>query len=305
MNNTRIHSIKMDQTSLSISPDKPSCVIAGCVKNCENYIDQVFANIEKIQTLFQNPQVIISFDLTRNNDVQDPSLKKLLQIRASGRFDLTILMNKNPLTSIRTVNIENARNKILDHIAEKSLNPDYLIMMDFDDVCAKTIRLEILERGLAKSDQWDALFFNNENYYDYWALSMDEFEYSCWHCSDTKKMMKAMHQRLIEKMAALGSGDLLECKSAFGGFGIYKYARFVQEWGCKYKSLTDLSLFSTESFRDMQEKHGIQFYLDPERVFDCEHRRFHLTAYHKGARLRIAKDCLFPRYSGEHTKILE
>lgn len=285
-------------------PERPSCVIAGCVKNCERYIDQVFANIEKIQTFFNKPCIIISFDLTRGYDIQDPSLKKLIQIRASGKFDLKIIINKNPLEAMRTLNIKNARNKILDYMAEQSLNPDYLIMMDFDDVCSKPIDLDILERGLTKSDEWDALFFNNENYYDYWALSMDEFEFSCWHCSDIKKMMKAMQKRLIEKMARLGAGDLLECKSAFGGFGIYKYPMF-RDFGCRYDCFADLSQFSTSGFQEIYKTLGIQFFMDTNQIFDCEHRRFHLTAFYQGARLRISKDWLFPRYSGEHTKILE
>jgi len=288
----------MDQTP----EHKPSCIIAGCVKNCEECIDQVFANIEKIQTLFRDTKVIISFDL--GCEGQDPTLKKLIQIKASKKFDLIILINKNQLEPLRTLNIKNARNKILDFMTEKSLNPDYLIMMDFDDVCSKPIYLNILERGLTKSHQWDALFFNNENYYDYWALSIDEFEYSCWHCSDTKKMIKFMKQRLIDKMALLSEGGLLECKSAFGGFGIYKYNIF-RNFGCRYEISPVLSQFSIDCFKEMEKTHQIMFFLDVNQIFDCEHRRFHLTAYHKGARLRIAKDWLFPRYSGEHTKILE
>ena len=53
-----------------------SCLICGCVKNCEIYLDNVFKNIEKIQKIFIKSKIIISFDISN-----DFTLKKLIELK--------------------------------------------------------------------------------------------------------------------------------------------------------------------------------------------------------------------------------
>ena len=89
-----------------------SCLICGCVKNCQKYLDNVFKNIEKMQKLFKKSKIIISFDLSN-----DFTLKKLIELKKI--FDIDIIINKDPLTNSRTVNIERARNKILDKVYKR------------------------------------------------------------------------------------------------------------------------------------------------------------------------------------------
>lgn len=43
-----------------------SCLICGCVRNCEQHLDKVFDNIKKIQSLFDNTKIIISFDVSED-----------------------------------------------------------------------------------------------------------------------------------------------------------------------------------------------------------------------------------------------
>ena len=169
-----------------------SCIICGCVKDCEQHLEKVFENIAKIQKLFGETKIIISFDISK-----DLSLKKLCELKT--KLDIEIIINKDPITNSRTVNIERARNKALDLIYEKYSNFDYFIMIDMDDVSAKPIYIESLINGLNKKKEWDALFFNNQNYYDFWALCIDDFQYSCWHSNNTNKLiniiMKLFHQQ--------------------------------------------------------------------------------------------------------------
>ena len=136
-----------------------SCLICGCVKNCERYLDDVFKNIEKIQSLFEKSKILISFDIS-----DDYSLKKLAQLKSS--FNMDIIINKDPLTNSRTVNIQQARNKMLNKIYQEYNDFTYFIMIDMDDVSSKPINIDILKEGLDKQTMWDGLFFNNENYYD-------------------------------------------------------------------------------------------------------------------------------------------
>ena len=65
-----------------------SCLICGCVKNCEKYLDNVFKNIEQIQKLFHKSKIIISFDISN-----DFTLKRLIELKQN--FDIDIIINKD------------------------------------------------------------------------------------------------------------------------------------------------------------------------------------------------------------------
>ena len=269
-----------------------SCVICGCVKNCEHYLDNVFKNIEKIQSLFEKSKIIISFDIS-----DDYSLKKLVQLKSN--YNMDIIINKEPLTNSRTVNIERARNKMINKIYQEYSDFTYFIMIDMDDVSSKPINIDVLKEGLDKQDLWDGLFFNNENYYDFWALNFKDFQYSCWHSNDVKKLINLTNNEFKKECK---NGEFIECQSAFGGFGIYKINKFIN---CYYRSLIDLSLFDAQAIQNIFKKYKISYNINPQ-IYDCEHRYFHLNAIrNNNVRLRIYNKNLFAPYIGEHTKILD
>ena len=49
-----------------------------------------------------------------------------------------------------------------------------------------------LKDALQKKDVWDGLFFNNANYYDFWALNFKDFQFSCWHSNNVKKLINIL-----------------------------------------------------------------------------------------------------------------
>jgi len=53
-----------------------SCLICGCVKNCQQYLENVFKNIKKIQECFEKTKIIISFDISI-----DSTLRKLCELK--------------------------------------------------------------------------------------------------------------------------------------------------------------------------------------------------------------------------------
>ena len=271
-----------------------SCLICGCVKNCERYLDNVFKNIEKIQKLFIKSKIIISFDISN-----DFTLKKLIELKK--KFDIDIIINKDLLTNSRTVNIELARNKILEKVYNIYDEYDYFIMIDMDDVSSKPINIDVL-KDVLKEDKiniWDGLFFNNANYYDFWALNFKEFQYSCWHSNNVKKLVNLMNSEFKKEIK---NKEFIECQSAFGGFGIYKINRFKN---CYYRSLIDLTLFNPDSIKSIYNKYNIQYIINPN-INDCEHRYFHLNAIRQNnVKLFIYNKNLFPSYIGEHTNILD
>ena len=49
-------------------------VIVGCVRDCESYINNVFNNINKIKTLFEDCPVVLFYDKSHDKTYQ--KLKK-------------------------------------------------------------------------------------------------------------------------------------------------------------------------------------------------------------------------------------
>ena len=284
--------------------EKPNFVICGCVKNCEKYLDDVFKNIDKIINIesITVSHVIFSFDIS-----DDKSLLKLIEYKKQNSINVDIIINKEPLTKHRTLNISNARNRIMERLEyiHREHSISHFIMMDFDDVSSKEINIEDLKNTILKfcitCSPFDCITFNNEQYYDFWALSFDEFHFSSWHTSNPRKIMREMNKRLCEYFID-NEKDYILCDSAFNGFGVYKYDVFKD---VRYDTHIDLSLFDNKKIYKLCNDYGIQVSFN-SNIFDCEHRMFHFKATkYYNAKHAIININLFPKYNGEHVQFLK
>ena len=279
------------------------CFIVGCVKNCGQYLDNLFNNIIKITKLFDEYKIIIAYD---NSD--DNSLDILLE-KQKNINNVILLINKNPLVSTnenpwnKVINITNSRNLILNKIKElydESWN--YYINLDCDDVCSGNIDINILNKYLVRDD-WDSLSFNKnyhgnsdksrDGYYDIWALSYDPYIYSCWHWTNSydEIIYKIIKPDIENKLKELNDNELFSCFSAFNGFAIYRLEKFIN---CTYNySLKENTEYMPEDILENNKKifnYNISYHND----IDCEHRKFHLEAIKKNnARIRISPLSLF------------
>jgi hypothetical protein len=266
--------------------------ICGCVRNCEKYIDAVFDVINQIDSLFSETRIIIAYD-----ESPDKSLLKLIQHKRLRRDKMDVLINRAPLSPYRTQNIANARNSILAKMREVNVENEYpiFIMMDFDDVCAAPLDLEVLKRALNRESEWDSISFNRPGYYDVWAVSLKPFIYSAWGWTDPHEVVKIMRKYIVEKLKNLNPDEWLECLSAFNGFALYKSAVFLK---CDYDWKRPLEYMRLEDIKQNREALGfknIRYPLDKSvEKPDCEHRSFHMSAIHRfGARIRISPEILF------------
>ena len=236
-------------------------------------------------------RVIVAYDQS-----SDKTLYKLAQQKKIYGSRMDILINKQPLLQIRTNNISNARNSILDRMREIG-GQDYpvFIMMDFDDVCAQPPDVEVLKRVLARESEWDSISFNRPGYYDVWAVSIKPFVYSAWGWETPRNVVKIMREYIVSQLESRSKEDWLECLSAFNGFALYKTELFLK---CRYDWLRPLEYISVEEFEENRK--ALQFlgtrypfdasYLEP----DCEHRGFHMSAVRKfGARIWISPEVVF------------
>ena len=268
--------------------------ICGTARNCEQHLDAVFANIQKMTELFKDFRIAISFDESADN-----TLIKLIHYKKMYGDKMYIYINRNPISSIRTENISNARNSYLNYIREASLSgytAEYFIALDLDDVCASAMDLDVFKRAMERDDKWDSVSFNRTGYYDIWALSIDDYIYSCWGWWSPWEVVDHTKTYIIDKLDKIPADEFAECLSAFNGFAIYKIASFIDcnyDWRMpkQYMKLEDLQ-------RQQQILWGVGS-VSPLEIQtdepDCEHRAFHMQAIHKNsARIRISPEKLFP-----------
>lgn len=273
-----------------MSPKK--CFVCGTVRNCETYIDGVFENIERIRSLFSDIRIILSYDVS-----QDLTLRKLISYKSKyPNYDIHI--NRSPLSPHRTENIANARNAILDKMRECTDAKEewtHFIMLDFDDVCAEPLDIEVLKDALCL-EGWDAISFHRPKYYDLWALSLDPFYYSCWGLQDPRAIVEMMRTYIHEKLDNLPKDQVLECDSAFNGFAIYRCDPFLK---CHYDWHIPAKYISrTKMQRNLV---AVQGRAPIGETPDCEHRHFHMQAkYDYGAKIGIVPRHLFRHWVTSH-----
>jgi hypothetical protein len=223
-------------------------------------------------------------------DESDDNTLELLNQQKNIISNMDILINPNPTTQIRTQNIANARNAILNKIKE-SYTPEwkYFIMIDCDDVCEYNIDTNTLSKYLTRYD-WDSLSFNRKCYYDTWALSFDPYIFSCWNWPNAREVIDIMNAVLEKKLSSLKKNELFECYSAFNGFAIYRTSKFLD---CTYEWETPINLITKEQLDKNVKAVGTNPFIRPNND-DCEHRSFHLQAIIKNqAKIMISPLCLF------------
>ena len=269
--------------------------ICGCTYNVEPYLDKVLQNIQMLCECFDDYYIIFSYD-----DSEDNTLLLLKKFARNHPNKIKIVQGNKYLGNIRTQNIANARNKILDTIKKLDLDDfDYFIMMDMDEVNAGKMNVPVLNTILDTERKntplpWDSLSFNRVIYYDLWALSIDPYSFSCNHYNNVRKVKHLMVQHVKEAMGQALLQDpkygLVSCISAFNGFAIYRKNKFINikyEWNV-HKTLT---IYPKSRVDQMSRA---VFEQPINRHDDCEHRYFHIRASQLNkARICITPMCLF------------
>jgi len=273
--------------------------ICGCVKNCAKYLQEVFNNIQFISAFFQKCYVVIAYD-----NSHDESLTILKKISQEMNLSITILEGKN-ISKKNVVNICNARNSILDYIRKQQQDPKqsnfkYMLMMDMDDVSASPINMQVFHNTMKREKEWDSITFNQQDYYDIWALSIDDYVCSIWHFESKpylgakKENVRKLKQYISEKIKNVKKDELIECKSAFNGVGIYKLDKFIHSH-YEYDIKKTLRYITADEIKRNEEKMGYHFNINSwSGQYDCEHRYFHLKAQRMNK--EHLKICINPQF---------
>jgi hypothetical protein len=205
-----------------------------------------------------------------------------------------IIINKERPILWRTSVLALARNAILRNIRQKYSDFPYFAMMDCNHyACVGEIRPNVIQKMLDRSDEWDSIsFYRDDGYYDFWALSMTPFIYSCMHFENGREMVDIMRievSKQIEEKFLREPDNLVQVYSAFNGFAIYKMEKFID---CMYSSDIDIKLFPLDLLKQQVDMLNTKMTLN--FTCDCEHRHFHLQAIKKNdARIMICFHSLF------------
>jgi protein O-GlcNAc transferase len=277
---------------------KKGVYICGAVRNCSDFLNDVFKNIDKIVALFTDYKIIISYD-----NMNDNSLDILHKKQQKYNMELIHVLENEDIfhRDMRTQRISNARNEYLKYIQKDCRdNFQYFIVMDMDNVCAGKMDIDALIYHLKHEECWDAISFNNQQkYHDVWALSMEPYLLSCWHFPNGYSIVDRMKNYMTSRLNELKRYDLLECQSAFNGFAIYKKSKFID---CKYNwriknicnYVTEEQLNKNEQALGKEFTMNISYQEHIHAATDCEHRQFHMEAIRKhNAKIRISPIYLF------------
>lgn len=269
------------------------CCICAAVKDVGCHLPAIFANMEKIGSIFQDYQVVFFYD---TSDLSYDNTLGVIKEYQTRNPKVSLIVNPTPLTNVvKTRKLAHARNACLQYIREQCPSFQYFVVIDCDEICGPPIKIDKFKQYLKRTD-WDALSFNRSHYYDLWALSMRELIYSCWHFQ--KPHALPVYQNAIDgALRNCQPGGLVQVYSAFGGFAIYRTAKFID---CLYDGTSRLDVIPPFLLKKNVELCGeVSPYQWDGPDQDCEHRSFHIQAKIKNnAKIAISPESIFD-YNGE------
>lgn len=183
-------------------------VIVGCIRDGSKYIDASMNSALMIAGQFSKSRIIVY-----ENDSVDDTLTRLR--RWEENTSIVDLISEENIPGKRTHRLAHARNTLM--AAALALNPEYIVVMDMDDVNQRLTR-DAFMTCFDVSEPWAVLGANSGPvYYDIWALrTLDS-----WMPCDFRSLsaMTMIPKRIVN--IPFGTSPI-EVNSCFGGLAIYR-----------------------------------------------------------------------------------
>lgn len=225
-------------------------IICGLIKNNEKFMNSLK---NKINQLYKLKNLKLIKIIIYENDSTDNTL----QILKSWNFnELIIISEKNINKGSRVKNITYGRNRLLNYVKNNNINPDFLVMLDMDDVL-KLFNPFILDNIIHIKKNWSVLGGNSYIYYDLFALRLGH-KYN--NNLNYLKFNKKDRLKYIYFKIPRNSG-LIKVNSCFNGICIYKYD-IIKD--CYYKG--DEKLCEHVFLHNLISKKGGNIYIYPKLI---------------------------------------
>ena len=247
--------------------------ILGCAKNCANYIQQSVNNMIKIGNMFSDYKIIVFENDSKDNT--EESLRKFTQL--NNKIKLICEKYVYRRQPHRTWCIAYGRQRCADYLKTCGFEPDYVIVMDMDDVGAKGDGINVIPIMMDKREYWDIAFPRPT--YDLWALRFPHHTIN--YIESSKTLQKLYENKPLNKIQTelrlyrkyefelknyinnsnnYDENGLLNVYSSFNGIAIYKYEFFKK--GTYSGKNIHFSKISDPNKREPEE---------------CEHVNFHMS----------------------------
>lgn len=231
--------------------------ILGCAKNCSKYISDTINNMHKICNMFKDYHIFIyENDSLDNTDTLVREFSK--HPKVTGKTERGIRINK------RTWSIAYARNILLKMLIKSNFNPEYVMIMDMDDVGSKNIndKINFVKKAIKCREHWDAIF--PPVTYDMWA-------FRCKGCVINYHQLpdryKHYYKQAIKNLKYDNNG-LVQVYSTFNGIGMYKYKLYIKGYySGKNKFFSIAAVKKRNNIYD-----NYKYHVSSE---ECEHVNFH------------------------------
>ena len=202
-------------------------IIYGTIRNIEEHFLTSFTNLEIISSYFKNSFIIIF-----ENDSTDNTRKLLQAWHQSKKTKINIKKhiileeNLDEKFPLRATRLAYCRNSILKYIFKNDLyySYHYAIHCDLDNRFWCIDYESICNCFQYDLNKWDVMtcINKNKNYYDYWALRMENtwFDKNIFSCKSQNIHYETKTHEFIDLIKK--TEGLLKTKSSFNGLGIYK-----------------------------------------------------------------------------------
>jgi hypothetical protein len=248
--------------------------ILGCARDCAGSLPLSLRNAKRIGSMFSDYRIFLM-----ESDSLDGTVDIL--IRESKDPRVNVFMKNHLSWSIpkRTWRIAYCRNHLLQELIKSGYNPDYVIVMDMDDIGNSSQGPSMVEMCMSKKDLWDAIFPRLSydvfafRYPGHTANSAELHQLVPNGEAKTKYFEKLTSPKNIDSM--FDKNGLMGVFSAFNGIAIYKYGLYVR--GTYSGKNMFFSTTNNPNYKGMEE---------------CEHVNFHLSL--GPCRLMMSKDFKYP-----------
>ena len=239
--------------------------ILGCARDIARYLHNSMNTIKTISEIFEDYRVYIY-----ENDSQDETHKILFEYR---KKDPKIrVFSQRFLTGRyrhRTWRLGYVREELKKQLIKDKFLPDYVIVLDLDDVGQNSISAKnFINKSLKLENYWDGIFPHPT--YDNWAYRTHNCKYNYWEVINyfskyipsfkKDKYLKFLGER---KDLIPDNNGLCRVISSFNGIAMYKYNIYING---KYSGVNNF--FTMIKDIDLRSK------IMPE---ECEHVNFHYS----------------------------
>ncbi len=254
--------------------------ILGCARDIARYLHQTMKTIKTIADMFEDHRVYIY-----ENDSIDETNKILIEYQKANPkikvFSERFLKNRY---HYRTWLLAYAREKLKENLIKDNFNPDYVIVLDLDDVGQySTNAKKFISESLKLREHWDGIFPHPT--YDKWAYRSFNCKYNYWEVKNyfSKYFPNFKKDKYLNFLG--GRKDLLPnshglCRvlSSFNGIAMYKYNVYIQG---QYSGVNN--------FFTMIQDVALRAKIMPE---ECEHVNFH-RSLGENTKLMILYNCMY------------